>query len=129
MGISGMGIGLYGQGYSFNPMDRINNQNTVADKPQEVATQPSASAAQEPVKKAPKILAEGQLEDFAFDFKKGKEFSMIGEDSSLVSLDKEGTVADVKKDELLDQYKFFVNGSSDPVQYASEEGSVRRVIR
>lgn len=128
MGISG--IGLYGQGYSYNPLDRLQqNHNNVNEAAMATTSTPSTADDTQLVQKAPKILAQGQLEDFAFDFKKSKEFSMVGEDSSLASLDQTGKVADVQKDELLDQYKFFVNSANDPVQYAGAEGSVRRVIR
>ncbi len=79
--------------------------------------------------KAPKILAEGQLEDFAFDFKKNKEFSMVGEDSRIENLDLEKNVADSRKDELLDQYRYFVGGENTSIQYASPDGVVTRVNR
>ena len=79
-------------------------------------------------KRAPKILAQGQLEDFAFDFMKSKEFSMTGEDSNIETMDIGRNIADSKKEEILDQYRFFVDDSRK-TPFVSEDGVVRRVNR
>lgn len=77
--------------------------------------------------KSPKILTNEQLEDFAFDFKNNKEFSMVGEDSDISSLDIPKNVYDMKKDDLLDQYRFFVGtDNNNAVAFSSEDGTVVR---
>ena len=77
--------------------------------------------------KSPKILTDEQLEDFAFDFKNGKEFSMVGEDSDINSLDIPQNIYDMKKDDLLDKYRFFVGtDNNNAVAFISEDGAVVR---
>lgn len=139
MTISGMNYGFYGFDYNNSiknninaSNDKVNVNNSELDKSnQNVDANVSAQASDEGKVsvKAPKILAEGQLEDFTFDFKKSKEFSMKGEDSNITSLDITNDIADVKKDDLLDQYRFFAASESSPVQYQSDEGMVMRVNR
>lgn len=129
MTISGLKMNPYDYGYVQKTA--LNADNRVTEKVQS-KSQENLSGVQneEPsVVKAPKILAKKQLEDFVFDFKKNKEFSMNGEDSDLSGLDMPKNIAETRKDELLDQYRYFVGEKNELVQFASPDGMVTRVLR
>lgn len=127
MTISGMRINPYDYGYTQVKRSGAEELNTA--RHEQSAVNLSQQDEQPSEIKAPKILADGQLEDFAFDFKKNKEFSMTGEESDIESLDWIKNIPEARKDELLDQYRFFVGEENSPVQFASSDGMVRRVIR
>lgn len=129
MTISGLGINSYDWGYTHKSGLNTNDGVIKALPNEQEQNLPVVQKEESSKVKAPKILAEGQLEDFAFDFKKNKEFSMTGEDSDITGLDVEKNIAATKKDELLDQYRYFVGEPKQPVQYASADGLVTRVIR
>lgn len=127
MTISGMRINPFDYGNTQIERNPAKELNT-AHKEQNTELLPQQD--EQPVKvRAPKILTDGQLEDFAFDFKKNKEFSMTGDESDLTSLDLAGKIPDNRKDELLDQYRFFVEEENSPIRYQSPDGMVKRVIR
>lgn len=65
------------------------------------------------------------LQDISLTFQKYDDFGYIGQDASLNGLDMEKALSDVKKDQVLDQYSYFV-GSVGNVINASEDGTVIR---
>ena len=65
------------------------------------------------------------LQDISLTFQKYDDFGYIGQDASLNGLDMERALSDVKKDQVLDQYSYFV-GSVGNVINASEDGTVIR---
>lgn len=48
------------------------------------------------------------LEDISLTFNKGDDYSYIGRDSDIFSLDVENAISDMQKDDVLKQYRFFV---------------------
>lgn len=65
------------------------------------------------------------LQDISLTFQKFDDFGYIGQDASLSGLDMEKALSDVKKDQVLDQYSYFV-GSADNMISSSEDGTVIR---
>lgn len=121
--------GIRFSSWNYENIQKINGKNIQSNQETLKKQQTVANEAVSSAVKAPKILATEQLEDFVFDFKKNKEFSMIGEESDIKNLDLTKTIADTKKDDLLDQYRYFVGEGNSPVQYASLDGVVTRVVR
>ncbi len=66
-----------------------------------------------------------KLEDLSLGFQKNDTFDYLGKDSEIANLDMEKAVSDMRKDELLGQYNFFVNSAEmfEPV-FASADGMV-----
>lgn len=64
-----------------------------------------------------------RLEDISITFNKQEEFDYIGQDSDIRSLDMDRAISDMKKDQVLQQYQYFV-GSSKNVLPDSSEGVV-----
>lgn len=51
--------------------------------------------------------------DYSELYNKDEKFDMIGIDSDINSVDVEQVISDIKKDQLLEQYQFFVKSSRD----------------
>lgn len=59
---------------------------------------------------------------FTFDFKKNNSFHLVGATSAAEDIDIEKAISDMKKDTVLEQYKYFVN----PVNLGMDaDGTVR----
>ena len=67
----------------------------------------------------------GNLEKIIFDFKKNNEFNLVAAQSKAEDLDVVKALSDMKKDSVLDQYKFFVKSSLG----SDADGSVRQVTK
>ena len=51
------------------------------------------------------------LQDISLTFNKGEDYGYLGKDSDIYSLDVENAISDMRKDDLLKQYQFFVGTS------------------
>lgn len=66
---------------------------------------------------------EALLEDISVTFNRQEDFGYLGKDSDIHSLDMEQAISDMKKDQVLQQYQYFV-GSSRNLFIESEDGIV-----
>ncbi|MCR4789236.1 MAG: hypothetical protein K5888_11670 [Lachnospiraceae bacterium] len=64
------------------------------------------TAVRRPVKNA-------ELEDISLTFNKEDTFDSIGSEASIKSLDMEEAISDMKKDDILSEYSYFVGSSKD----------------
>ncbi len=62
------------------------------------------------------------LQDISLKFNRDEEVSLIGRDSSLMELDVEKAISDMKKDSMLEQYQYFVGSGSSIIN--DEDGLV-----
>ena len=60
--------------------------------------------------------------DFAQTYRQGETYELKGKDSDLESLDVQKAVSDLSKDQVLQQYQYFV-GSSDAVTKKTNEAT------
>ena len=74
------------------------------------------------INKAPRTA---DPQDFVFDFKQNNQYNLVAAKSKVEDVDVEKALSDMKKDSVLDQYKFFVKSSL----VNNEDGTVRQVIR
>lgn len=56
---------------------------------------------------------DAKLEDISITFNKQEKFDYIGQDSDIRSLDMERAISDMKKDQVLQQYQFFVGSAKN----------------
>ena len=63
------------------------------------------------------------LENISLTFNKADDFDFIGKDSSIETLDMEKAISDMQKDQVLQQYQYFV-GSSQNIISNSMDGLV-----
>ena len=61
---------------------------------------------------AKKASANAALEDISITFHKQDDFSYIGRDSDIHSLDVEKAISDMRKDQILQQYQYFVGSKT-----------------
>lgn len=64
------------------------------------------------------------LEDVSLTFNKEDTFEYIGSDSDIDNLDIQQAVSDMKKDQVLQEYQFFVGSNMDQVLNDSSDGRV-----
>lgn len=67
------------------------------------------------------------LEDISLTFRKNDDFGYIGQDASLQSLDVQKAMSDMKKDQVLEQYQYFIGSAQDIISsggMSTEDGSV-----
>ncbi len=75
--------------------------------------------------KPEKVVSPKPEVEFSFNLKKGSGFNLIGANSKMEDIDVEKAMSDIKKDSVLDRYKFFVNTTV----LDNEDGVVRRISR
>lgn len=68
------------------------------------------------------------LEDISLTFHKEDTFDYIGSDSDLESLDIQRAVSDMKKDQVLQEYQFFVGSDINQIVSDSPDGRVLQKI-
>lgn len=86
----------------------------------------------EEIKAEPKVdnrSRSADLENISLTFNKGDDFSYIGSEFEIGSLDMEQAISDMRKDKVLEDYQFFVGTSSEagPVDaqaLATDDGKV-----
>lgn len=61
------------------------------------------------------IRRDAKLENISFTFNKQEDFGYIGKDSDIRSLDMEKAISDMKKDQVLQQYQYFVGSAGKMV--------------
>lgn len=80
---------------------RVASSNQIENSPAE-----SAQAAEK------KPSANAALEDISITFHKQDDFGYIGRDSDIHSLDVEKAISDMRKDQILQQYQYFVGNKT-----------------
>ena len=80
----------------------------------------------EQVKEVDKTPRHSDPKNFTFDFKKGNEFNLEGATRDYEDINVSKALTDMKKDEVLEQYKFFVDS---PNLGTDTDGTVRIVRR
>lgn len=130
MTISGIGAS-YSYGSYANRIDASNTDAEVNESSQVSQSAPLESSAshddqeQHHKQEAIKTTSPQSYEKFIFDFKKDNEYNLIGAKSKLEDMDVDKALSDMKKDSVLDQYKFFVKSTL----VSNEDGSVRQVTK
>ncbi len=88
---------------SVEEVRRQTEQNAAVVSP---ATEPVSSATSAVVRKP-----DAALEDISLTFNRQDDFGYIGSESDIRSLDMEKAISDMRKDEVLQQYQYFVGSA------------------
>lgn len=112
-----MGIGSIGGFYSNYPVTPIKQVDV-----ETVKAQDEAKKQQEDFLPAAEYIDAGQsedtrsraadLENISLNFNRGDTYDYIGKDSDLSLLDMDQVLSDIKKDSVLDQYRYFVGDAA-----------------
>ncbi len=119
MGISGVnGIGGM-QDYSIQMPDYTKQpaKTVIVEEPQQESRVASSdqidiSSAENTQAAEKKSSANAALEDISITFHKQDDFGYIGRDSDIHSLDVEKAISDMRKDQILQQYQYFVGNKT-----------------
>lgn len=65
------------------------------------------------------------LQNISLTFNQSEDFGYLGQDASVAGLDMEKAISDMKKDQVLEQYQYFVGGTPETV-ISTEDGTVIR---
>lgn len=119
MGIGGVtGIGRI-QNYNLQVPDDVKQpvKKVITEDPglesQVVSSgQTDAGNAVQTAARTEKTSANAALEDISVTFNKQDDFGYIGRDSDIHSLDVEKAISDMRKDQILQQYQYFVGSKT-----------------
>ena len=125
LGIQGIGqYSNFQNNYRINDIPRVNVE--------EVNKQDNAVAPQESKNLTPILSIDTQLSDqwrksinpndISVVFNKNDDFSYIGRDKDVESLDIEKAISDMRQDSILQEYQYFVGSVSNV--FHSEDGTV-----
>lgn len=128
MGINGIS-GWNSQPYSY----RI--QETSAAEPEKVQSvktdAPAAAAEAQNPRDIPLFIEEKapakpdtDVRELSLSFHIQEDYSYLGKDSDIEALDVQKAISDMRRDEVLQQYQYFVGDSGKLLQKASEDGLV-----
>lgn len=117
MGVGRINIHSFYDNYAIGGKQNNNNlQNTenVQIEQTGAGSQESGSHNQTN-KKINKAPAHSDPKEFAFDFENRNRFNLVAATSSMEDVDIKKAVSDMEKDQVLDQYKFFI-GTAQKMQ-------------
>lgn len=92
------------------------------NKASEINTDKSSVDAHDSVKDIERKARISSLEDISLTFNKDESFDYLQNDSSVKSLDMEKAISDMKKDDILQEYQYFVGNSKN--LFESNDGVV-----
>lgn len=108
-------------------LEKTGQQSGVSDnkeqRPVEELNQLASSPAQEfaQVNKASRVA---DLENVSLKFNKSESFDYIGSESSLDNLDMQKAISDMRKDQVLQGYQYFVGSSRNYADMAMPEDGI-----
>ena len=119
MGINGVnGIGRM-QDYSIQmpeytkqPAKTVIVEETGAESHVASSEQINVGKAGQAAEQTQKPSANAALDDISITFHKQDDFGYIGRDSDIHSLDVEKAISDMRKDQILQQYQYFVGNKT-----------------
>lgn len=123
MGINGINNYVGFQNYKIPAVSNVNvkEETNQGIQPKEANLSINESIHEAPV--VAKSKTDAALEDISVTFNKQESFDYIGQDSDIYSLDMEKAISDMKKDQVLQQYNYFVGNIAGPI-VDNEDGMV-----
>lgn len=115
------GIRPYEGFYEYSPV----NDDKVKEQSSELFT--GASVQQQNTKDQPSVEQNYTSYDYAQKFEPGITYDMKGADSELASLDVEQAISLMKKDQVIQQYQFFVGEGAAQKKLESSHVPAREV--
>ena len=90
-------------------------------QPEDLTSEPVA--VREEIVPLPQRGKDAQLEDISLTFNRKESFDYLGQDSDIRSLDMRKAISDMQKDQIIQQYNFFV-GSAKNLMENNPDGTV-----
>jgi len=127
MGIGPIGsYGLYNN-YNIQNIKSVDLETVKEQDVRKLAEEQNGFSAAPVVQEAPQADRSRitDLQDISLTFNQADDFGYIGKDASLAGLDMEKAISDMKKDDVLQQYNYFV-GSAQNMITGTADGTVIR---
>ncbi len=125
-----MGIGAIGGFYQNRPAVQIKQVDVATIKAQDEQKRQAEVQLPKAEERVPQTNDARRnaisLEDISLDFNTGDTYDYIGKERDITLLDMGQALSDVKKDQILDQYRYFVGDASNigRINHSSEDGIV-----
>lgn len=125
-----MGIGAIGGFYQNRPAVQIKQVDVATIKAQDEQKRQAEVQLPKAEERVPQTNDARRnaisLEDISLDFNTGDTYDYIGKERDITLLDMDQALSDVKKDQILDQYRYFVGDASiiGRINHSSEDGIV-----
>lgn len=119
MGVSG--INDYSSGladYRISKIPSVDEEKIKRQEPETQQPETNSLAAADAPDRAGRI--EKPLEDISLTFNASEDFDYLGQDSDIRNLDMEKAISDMKKDQVLQQYQYFVGSSKNLFQNTAD---------
>ena len=102
-------------------VDEVKRQDEELKK---LASSPALESTLQDAVSSAKPRNDAALEDISITFNKGDDYGYIGKDSDIYSLDVENAISDMRKDDVLKQYQYFVGNSGGGALVDNADGVV-----
>lgn len=130
MGING--ISEYGNlPYSYKipeipavDYEKVKSVEDAGKAPKAAAVQPQDIALSIEEKNSDISKPAANVQDLSLSFNLQEDYGYLGKDSNIEDLDVQKAISDMRKDQVLQQYQYFVGDSRKLLQKASEDGLV-----
>lgn len=104
--------------------EKVNSAQDAVKAPKAVEVKPQDIALSIEEKNSHVSKPSSKVQDLSLSFNLQEDYGYLGKDSNIENLDVQKAISDMRKDQVLQQYQYFVGDSRKLLQKASEDGLV-----
>lgn len=104
--------------------EKVNSAQDAVKAPKAVEVKPQDIALSIEEKNSNISKPSAKVQDLSLSFNLQEDYGYLGKDSNIENLDVKKAISDMRKDQVLQQYQYFVGDSRKLLQKASEDGLV-----
>ncbi len=104
--------------------EKVNSAQDAVKAPKAVEVKPQDIALSIEEKNSNISKPSAKVQDLSLSFNLQEDYGYLGKDSNIENLDVQKAISDMRKDQVLQQYQYFVGDSRKLLQKASEDGLV-----
>lgn len=104
--------------------EKVNSAQDAVKAPKAVEVKPQDIALSVEEKNSNISKPSAKVQDLSLSFNLQEDYGYLGKDSNIENLDVQKAISDMRKDQVLQQYQYFVGDSRKLLQKASEDGLV-----
>ena len=104
--------------------EKVNSTQDAVKAPKAVEVKPQDIALSIEEKNSNISKPSAKVQDLSLSFNLQEDYGYLGKDSNIENLDVQKAISDMRKDQVLQQYQYFVGDSRKLLQKASEDGLV-----
>ncbi len=104
--------------------EKVNSAQDAVKAPKAVEVKPQDIALSIEEKNSNISKPSAKVQDLSLSFNLQEDYGYLGKDSNIENLDVQKAISNMQKDQVLQQYQYFVGDSRKLLQKASEDGLV-----